>query len=59
MATEDTQKPAGDDPFSGWAEALDEQRERDAKLAAAAEGAQYAGDADPYKKDEDEADEDA
>ena len=34
MATEDTQKPAGDDPFSGWAEALDEQRERDAKLEA-------------------------
>ncbi|MDR0226256.1 MAG: flagellar motor switch protein FliN [Burkholderiaceae bacterium] len=32
MATEDSQKPAGDDPFSGWAEALDEQRERDAKL---------------------------
>ena len=38
---------------------LRETRERDAKLAAAAEGAQYAGDADPYKKDEDEADEDA
>ncbi len=34
MATEDTQKPAGDDPFSGWAEALDEQREGDAKLEA-------------------------
>lgn len=38
---------------------LRETRERDAKLAAAAEGAQYAGDADPYKKDEAEADEDA
>lgn len=25
MATDDTQKPAGDDPFSGWAEALEEQ----------------------------------
>ena len=41
------------------ADELRETRERDAKLAAAAEGAQYAGDADPYKKDEDEADEDA
>ena len=38
---------------------MHETRERDAELAAAAEGAQYAGDADPYKKDEDEADEDA
>lgn len=28
MATDDTQK-SGDDPFSGWAEALEEQRQRD------------------------------
>ncbi|WP_218242194.1 flagellar motor switch protein FliN [Comamonas fluminis] len=29
MAIEDTNKPAGDDPFSGWAEALEEQRQHD------------------------------
>ncbi|WP_280188222.1 flagellar motor switch protein FliN [Delftia sp. PS-11] len=32
MAIDDTQKPEGDDPFSGWAEAMEEQRERDAVL---------------------------
>lgn len=36
---------------------LRKTRERDAELAAAAEGAQYAGDADPYKKPEEETDE--
>ena len=29
MAIEDTNKRAGDDPFSGWAEALEEQRQHD------------------------------
>jgi len=38
---------------------LRETRERDAALAAAAEGAQYAGEADPYKKDEPAEGEDA
>ena len=38
---------------------LRETRERDAKLAAAAEGAEYAGEADPYKKDEPAEGEDA
>ncbi|MBM7051310.1 MULTISPECIES: 30S ribosome-binding factor RbfA [unclassified Rothia (in: high G+C Gram-positive bacteria)] len=33
---------------------LRKTRERDAELAAAAEGASYAGEADPYKKPEDE-----
>ena len=39
---------------------LRKTRERDAELAAASEGAQYAGDADPYKKaDEEDAEEQA
>lgn len=38
---------------------LRKTRERDAELAAAAEGASYAGDADPYKKPEEETDEEA
>ena len=38
---------------------LRETRERDAALAAAAEGAEYAGEADPYKKDEPAEGEDA
>ena len=38
---------------------LRETRERDAKLAAAAEGAQYAGDADPYRRDDEEDEADA
>lgn len=29
MAIDDNNKPAGDDPFSGWAEALEEQRQHD------------------------------
>lgn len=33
-------------------------KERDAELAQAAQGAQFAGDADPYKKPEDESDQD-
>lgn len=37
---------------------LREARERDAQVAAVAEGARYAGEADPYKKDRDD-DEDA
>ncbi|PKW25808.1 30S ribosome-binding factor RbfA [Phycicoccus duodecadis] len=39
---------------------LKEARERDAEVARAAEGARYAGDADPYRKDreDDEDDED-
>jgi ribosome-binding factor A len=39
-------------------ELLREAKERDAAVAAAAAGAQYAGDADPYRRD-DEDDEDA
>ncbi|TKK81231.1 30S ribosome-binding factor RbfA [Herbidospora galbida] len=35
---------------------LAEARARDAEIAKKAEGAAYAGDADPYKKDEDELD---
>lgn len=39
---------------------LRKTRERDAELAAVSEGAQYAGDADPYKKaDEEDAEEQA
>lgn len=39
---------------------LRKTRKRDAELAAASEGAQYAGDADPYKKaDEEDAEEQA
>ena len=38
---------------------LRETRERDAALAAAAEGTEYAGEADPYKKDEPAEGEDA
>lgn len=30
MAIDDNNKPAGDDPFSGWAEAMEEQRQHDA-----------------------------
>ena len=29
MAIDENNKPAGDDPFSGWAEALEEQRQHD------------------------------
>ena len=35
---------------------LREAKERDAAVAAAAAGAQYAGDADPYRRDEDDED---
>ena len=38
---------------------LAEARERDAQVAAAASGASYAGDADPYKRDEDDDTDDA
>lgn len=37
---------------------LQEARERDAQVAAAAAGASYAGDTDPYRHDDDEADDD-
>jgi len=39
-------------------EVLEEARRRDAELAAARAGATYAGDADPYRKDEDDLDDD-
>ena len=39
-------------------ELLAKARESDADVAARAEGAQYAGEADPYKRPADEADED-
>lgn len=35
---------------------LAEARERDAQVAAAASGATYAGEADPYRRDDDDAD---
>lgn len=48
------------DPLPDSARHLDgllaEARARDAEIARKAEGAAYAGDADPYKKDEDELD---
>ena len=37
---------------------LAEARERDAQVAAAASGATYAGDADPYRRDDEDDDED-
>ncbi len=39
-------------------EVLEEARRRDAELAAARAGATYAGDADPYRRDEDDLDDD-
>ena len=48
MAIEDTNKPAGEDPFSGWAEALEEQRQHDQAAAGqdiSEQGGPLAGDA--------------
>lgn len=39
-------------------DALAQARQRDAEIAKASEGAQYAGDADPYRHDEEEAEDD-
>ena len=44
MATEDTQKSAGDDPFSGWAEAMEEQRDSDAQQLESEQGGPLSGD---------------
>lgn len=46
MAIDDN-KPAGDDPFSGWAEALEEQRQHD----QAAEGADMSEQGGPLSGD--------
>ncbi|WP_027015785.1 flagellar motor switch protein FliN [Comamonas composti] len=43
MATEENQKPAGDDPYSGWADALQEQRERDDNAEDAEQGGPLTG----------------
>lgn len=43
MATEESQKPAGDDPFSGWAEALEEQNSHDEKPADPEQGGPLSG----------------
>ena len=50
MAIDDTQKPAGDDPFSGWAEALEEQRQHEGAAPNASEqGGPLSGDSTrPY-----------
>lgn len=48
MAIDDNNKPAGDDPFSGWAEAMEEQRQHDAATTAAdttEQGGPLSGDA--------------
>ena len=48
MAIEDNNKPAGDDPFSGWAEALEEQRQHDQAVEGpdlSDQGGPLAGDA--------------
>ncbi|QXZ09045.1 flagellar motor switch protein FliN [Comamonas sp. Y33R10-2] len=48
MAIEDNNKPEGDDPFSGWAEALQEQRQHDEPSGGATvseQGGPLSGDA--------------
>lgn len=48
MAIDDNNKPAGDDPFSGWAEALEEQRQHDQAVEGPGlsdQGGPLAGDA--------------
>ncbi|GGH57130.1 flagellar motor switch protein [Comamonas phosphati] len=46
MATDDSNKPEADDPFSGWAEALEEQRQHDDIQADTSEqGGPLSGDA--------------
>lgn len=48
MAIDDNNKPAGDDPFSGWAEALEEQRQHDQAVEGpdlSDQGGPLAGDA--------------
>ena len=48
MAIDDNNKPAGDDPFSGWAEAMEEQRQHDAATTGAdttEQGGPLSGDA--------------
>ena len=48
MAIDDNNKPAGDDPFSGWAEAMEEQRQHDAATTDAdttEQGGPLSGDA--------------
>lgn len=48
MAIDDNNKPAGDDPFSGWAEAMEEQRQHDAAPTGAdttEQGGPLSGDA--------------
>ena len=45
MATEEDNKDAGaDDPFAGWAEALEEQKRTDGKPADAEQGGPLSGD---------------
>ncbi len=43
MSTEDNNDAAADDPFAGWAEALEEQKQSDGKPADAEQGGPLSG----------------